>query len=396
MTEYSVIKGSHEPLAPLVGPARRACRPALGLYAGPRFTGKAQPGQAPLFSLTGPQWWAVNSLILVLSVIANIAILGTLPVAGAWTPAAVVASFYLLVFTTGALRNSQVTFAHHAIHGTLFANAALNRFAACLATIIPLAQNETAYRADHVGLHHNRKTFTTPLDADEAFLIKLGFYAGMPKREAWRLFITTLLSPKFHYDLTVIRLKSALVDASWKHRGAAIAWLAVLAGLASTMPAWVFTVAVLLPLGPLYGASALTQFASEHAWLITPDGPGKDNIAYAQRCVARFCASPRPARELRGIPAALAWAAWVAELLLVHVPVRFGVLVGDLTVHSFHHTAPFAGFDTRNWPDAVFERQAALDQGHAVVVAEAEAWGIVQALDWVFDGISKAQPLPSL
>lgn len=368
---------------------------AAWLEAVARFTGKAKPGQTALLRLSGPQWWAVNTLILAGSVAANIAVLSAAPSAGAWAPLLVVASLYLLILTTGSLRNSQVTFAHHAVHGALFASPALNRFAACLATVIPLAQNETAYRADHIGRHHRRKHFTTPSDPDEAFLIMLGFRAGMPRRDAWRLFSLTLLSPRYHLILTWSRLRSTLIDASWKHRAAAIAWLGVLAGLGAALPPWIFVVAVLLPLGPLYGMSALTQFASEHAWLLTPEGPGLDNRAYAQRCVARFCASPAPSPRLRGLSAAAAWALWGTELLLVHAPVRLGVLVGDLTVHSFHHTAAFAGFDPRNWPNAVFERQAALDQGQAVVLAEAEAWGIVPALDWVFDGISRAQPDPS-
>lgn len=365
---------------------------ALAASAWARFTGKAQPGQAPILNLTGAQWCAINMTVLIGAVAANAAILNLLPRAGGWAVPALIAVGYLMIITTGALRNFQVTYAHHAVHGTLFRSARLNRLAACLATVIPFAQNETDYRADHVGRHHRRTYFTTALDPDAAFLLSLGFRPGMSKAQAWRRFLFSLVSPKFHWTLTWARFTSTFLKASWPHRLAAIAWAVALAQLALAMPTWIFACAVLLPLGPLYNASALTQFVTEHAWLITPEGPGRDNIAYAQRCVARFCVSRPPARNLPFGASLAAWTLWAVKLVCVHAPIRFGVLVGDLCVHSFHHTAALAGCDPEAWPNAVYERQAALDRQNPIVLAESEAWGIGEALDWVFEGLARANP----
>lgn len=356
-----------------------------------RFTGEARPGQQPALRLTGPQWWLVTLVVLVGSVGANIILLKALPSSGAAFPVYLVAYFWLAVLTTGALRNCQVTFAHHAVHGALFSSAVLNRFAACAATVIPFAQNETEYRADHVGGHHRRKTFTTVTDPDAAYLIALGFRPGMKCGEAWRLFLLTLVSPAFHFSFLAARLRSTFLTASPRHRVAAIAWTLMLGALATQLPFWVFACAVLVPLGPLYAMSSLLQFASEHAWLVTAEGPGRDNLAYARGCQARFCVGRPPKSDLALGWRCLAWARWTLALIFVHAPVRFGVLVGDLTCHDFHHLAAFVGADARDWRNAPFERRAAVDRGEPLVLAAGVAFGIVEALDWVFLRLERSE-----
>ena len=137
--------------------------------------------------------------------------------------------------------------------------------------------------------------------------------------------------------------------------------------------------------------SALLQFASEHRWLLNQKGPGRDPDKYAERSQGRFCGEALPSPDLPGPHRFISLAGWATRLLLIHAPVRFGVLVGDLPAHDWHHVVGLLRHDPHDWGDAIFERQRAIDEGDVYRLAEREKWGIVAALDWVFDGLARAE-----
>ena len=360
-----------------------------------RFTGKPYAGQQPLLNLSGTQLWLLSSICLIAATAANLTIVSATPNLGYWSLLAIPTSFYLTILTTGALRAQHVVFGHYAIHSKIFGSRRLNRIGANIMTAIPIVQNADEYRSDHREAHHIGSIFTTAHDPDADFLLKLGFKPGIKKHEAWWLLIYTMFSPSFHTVLIWKRLKSALFMSTWLHKAILCVWLTCLIYTSSHNPWWVFAIAVLLSLIPLYHISALLQLLSEHRWLVTHEGPGtiengsleQKRKAYAERCIGRFSGDSYPSDEISGIQLIVEWIGWGLRLALIHAPVRWGGWVGDLPAHDWHHVVN----DFTNWPNAIFERQRLIDKEDKYKLAEREAWGILAALDWVFEGLEKAE-----
>lgn len=354
-----------------------------------RWIGIALIGQRPSFHLTAAQAWGVTSAALVGWALALEYLSAAFAAGRIWTVAAVPAIALCQLALVGRLRVQQVTVAHHAIHGSfLDGDQRVNRLIAAIATLITFAQNPVAYRRDHVG-HHRPAVFTSPEDADAAFLLQLGFRQGMNEREAWRRLAATLVSPRFHFIFLMARLRSNLVDAGPARRLASALWLAALAWATFALGPLVGTLTVILPWGPLYHASALLQFASEHRWLSGPP-PNGDAAEYCRRSQARVALAPLPPIGLRGLPWAYAWLRWLFAQSLENL-FRLAVTVADLPVHDFHHAQGLLRRRVRDWPQLVFERQAAIDAGDVLCLADREARGWRQALRWALDGLA-AQP----
>ncbi|WP_128921266.1 fatty acid desaturase [Bradyrhizobium nanningense] len=356
-----------------------------------RFTGKPKPNQKPLLDLGAPTWWALSTSALLGATAVNAILLTESCNWGVWALAIIPVSAMLTVITTGRLRVQQVSFGHHAVHGSVFKSSKLNRIAAHVTTTLSFSQNPDDYREDHVIGHHQRGTFTTEKDPDAALLLALGFRRGMTRRQAKRHLVKTLLSPKSHYMIGSARIRSALNTANWPHRALVLGWLATLAAVATAIPWWAFLIAVALPLGPLYHMSALLQFLTEHRWLITKDGPGKDRDAYVNRCAGRFSGETRPSSEMEGLPLIVAWIGWSIRALLIHAPWRLGVIVGDLPAHDWHHVVGLLKHHAHDWDEAIFERQRAVDEGDVLRLAERELWGPGEAINWVFEGLETAE-----
>lgn len=354
-----------------------------------RFTGKPKPNQKAIAELPGGVQWALSSIALggsiginsyLASSLASYDLIGTL--------ISMPAIVGLSIVTTGRFRVQQVTIGHHANHGTLFkGKRTLNRIAASISAALSMSQNPEDYKKDHNGFHHRMSTFISAEDPDAAFLMELGFYQGMKKRDAKKLLLKTLFSPRFHLTFFQARVRSSFVTSSWPHRTAVTLWMMVLGALAMAMPWWAFIISVLIPLGPLYHQSALLQFCSEHRWLSVIGGVGKDPVKYASACAGHFCGGRLPNSNLNGSTRVWAWWKWMFALAVFHAPVRFGVLVGDLPAHDWHHVAGLIDHDPHDWTNAIFERQRAIDNGNELVAGITEHWSLIEALDWVFDGL---------
>ncbi|MBW4049021.1 MAG: fatty acid desaturase [Proteobacteria bacterium] len=292
------------------------------------------------------------------------------------------------LYLTGVLRKVQVVYGHHAIHGTLFKKRRhANAYAARGLTIFALSQNEVEYEKDHLD-HHRRTIFTTLNDADAAHLYALGVRPGKPLNELSRALLTALVSPRYHLWFLKARLLSNLrrpiVD-----RSIAIAWMVLIFVVVPWQCGVVAAcLALWLPLTILYQMSALLQFATEHAWLVG-EAPNTNVHAYAQRCHGRFSGERVPGTD--GSPAsARTWLAWWVRTLLVHVPTRIAILVGDLPAHDCHHIVAAVGHSASSWPRAIYERQRAIDSGNSAGMEGREIWGIGNMVRHVVLSMSRA------
>lgn len=302
--------------------------------------------------------------------------------------AGLLATLVLAPLLAGAWRRIQVVYGHHAIHGTLIARQpAANALLAQLLTIFALAQNEKAYEREHRD-HHRRAVFTTLKDADALLLFELGIRAGLSRKALHRALLRTLFSPLLHGRLLLARLQSQLErPAAW--RALAVAWAGVVFVGLPLLFGWLpVLLAVWLPMTLLYHVSAVLQFATEHVWLQS-EQPVPSAAELAARSHGRFCGEAVPGHG--GQPAsAAAWLGWWMRTLLVHLPVRACVLVGDLPAHDWHHLHSVVGHNAASWPTAIFERQRAIDSGHSAGMEGRELWGIAQMLGHVFEAMSLA------
>lgn len=366
-------------------------------------TGKALTGQqAP--SWLPPTWFVI------------VATLFQFPVTAATTLYLVsIDRLFLLLLpiawllSVNALRKSQVTLAHHAIHHELTDRDSrrprpIDTYVQTAASVISLSHNYWDYYLDHVEDHHSRKKFTTAHDPDAAFLLELGFRPGMSRSELWRKIWTTPISPAFHCKFITARVRTNLLYSRWAARSTTfpvtfdrkaarlrclgtILWILVLGATALTVPMWIFLLVVVVPLVPLYHVSALLQFVTEHGWLWT-DEPPKSMADYASRTWGRFCIEPLPVHGAGGMRAVIQWIKWTGRFVFVQLPWRFAVLVGDLPAHDLHHLHA----SDKDWRRAIWNRQIRIDEGldkHGM--ADREYGRFTDVANAVFGGLSEAE-----
>jgi len=75
-------------------------------------------------------------------------------------------------------------------------------------------------------------------------------------------------------------------------------------------------------------------------------------------------------------------------MLFVHAPTRYLVLTGDTVVHDYHHRYP----SSREWADYLFARKRDIEAGHKGWPEYHEVWGLVPAINYVFDSLAVADP----
>ncbi len=228
--------------------------------------------------------------------------------------------------------------------------------------IATLSASAEAYEAAHIKPHHGQ-VFATLADPDAAFLHGHGFRPGTPYDKLWLLFWWTLVSPRFHTQLTLARLRSVFLEGPlWRQRAAPWFWGSVLA-LASCFGALPgFLLAFVTPLLLLGNIAAFLELASEHVWLTCLDLPPKQR--HRQLSHGRHLGVMPPQQSQRYNPVAWAW--WLARTALA-AALRATVLGGDLSWHHRHHT----GGAVDGWKDATQAYSAEFwndksEQQHAV------------------------------
>lgn len=346
-------------------------------------TGKPLRHQQPLFRMTRASFLAWTLLQLAASVAAS-----ALIVRGPWYCWAGVLLSWML--TAGAARKLQVTVLHHCVHANFSGSGRLDRWIVEFFSSVLLVMNFDAYRHDHVTVHHSKKLATLE-DPDLKFLLTLGFLPGVPRGALWRRLAWTLVSPRFHALFLMARLASNFTRAAPYRRLMALGLHAAVVAIVAATDAWLtWLLAWVVPLTFLYHIAALLQFICEHRWLqiAEPGQPAK--VVLARLTAGRFMGEPAPPPGLTGARRALAWGGWAARMLLVHLPFRLLVMVGDLPQHDWHHRHIHA----RDWPNAAYARQRDIEAGLPGWPAPyTEVWGLLQAVDAVFVLLSSLPPL---
>ncbi|KYF64591.1 hypothetical protein BE11_45505 [Sorangium cellulosum] len=294
------------------------------------------------------------------------------------------------MLTAGAARKLQVTVLHHCVHANFSGSGRLDRWIVEVFSSALLVMNFESYRHDHVIIHHSRKLATLD-DPDLKFLLALGFLPGVSREALWRRLAWTLVSPRFHAMFLMARLASNVTRAAPYRRLMALGLHAVIVVIVAAKGAWLtWLVAWVFPLTFLYHIAALLQFICEHRWLRVADPGQPAKVVLARLTAGRFMGEPAPPPGLAGVQRAWAWGRWAARMLLVHLPFRLLVMVGDLPQHDWHHRH----IQARDWPNAAYARQRDIEAGHpGWPEPYSEVWGLLPAVDAVFVLLSS---LPSL
>lgn len=348
----------------------------LTWLTGRPYTGQRGPRPTPGFHLAG----GVVSLVTGLAV--STAALG----AGGWWTLLLAAGWAV---TLHGLRNLRMMVYHQCAHRNMWARKRLDRALGRVIAGLLLVQDFDGYAREHVGDHHALRHMTPADPTVQAILVSLELRPGMTRARMWRRVLGKIGSPLFHARFTTSRVRSYLAAAPWPDRLLAVTGHGLAYAAAVTTGTWPWLLlAWTVPFTVLYQISNVLRLCVRHTF----PGPGvreKRGRDYFGRLTNAIFLGERAPRS--GLPrgrATAAWIRWGARMLTVHLPARYLVLTGDTVCHDYHHRYPMS----RQWADYLFARQRDLEAGHPGWPPYREVWGLVAAIDTVFDSLRTADP----
>ncbi|GAA2577079.1 hypothetical protein GCM10010399_03450 [Dactylosporangium fulvum] len=362
---------------------RESMRPLPEILALPLtlLTGRPHAGQRPIRFTAGQH--LVNAFA---SLLGGLAVTAVALHAGGW---------YLLLLLPGwamtlhGMRNLRMMIFHQCSHGNMWARSRLDTALGRLLAALLMIQQFDRYQVEHVGEHHARHHMTLRDPTVQAILLSLGLRPGMTRRQMWRNTLHRLVSPSFHLRFGLARLRSYFHFAGPGERALAGAGLLAVAVLATWWHAWTFVlVGWVLPATLFFQVSNTLRLCVKHTFPPAgrADRRGPDYFGGLTNAIFLGEAAPRPGRSRPA--AARAWARWLCRMAFVHFPARYLVLTGDTVCHDYHHRHP----KSRDWPNYIFAREQDHLAGHRGWPAYRHVWGMVPAINLVFDSLSRADP----
>ena len=339
------------------------------------LTGKAYSGQRPV-KFT-PTFHLVAAFV---DMALGVAATGWALSSGGWWLLGLPAGWAL---TLHGMRNLRMMIYHQCAHRNMYRrNRKLDGPIGRLAASLLLVQNFARYSAEHMGDHHALHHMTLKDPTVQAILISLDLHPGMSRRQMWHRLIAKLLSPRFHFAFALGRCRSFLNQISRAERMTAAGLYGSALVVALLTGQWLLLlVGWLVPLFPLYQLSNTLRLCVKHTFPdpLAQHRKGREYFASLTNAIFLGEAVPRD-RSVTG------WLRWTARTVLVHFPARYLVLTGDTVCHDFHHRHP----STRDWANYIFARQQDLANGHPGWPEYREAWGLVSAINLMFDSLSQA------
>ncbi|NKI40119.1 fatty acid desaturase [Streptomyces physcomitrii] len=345
------------------------------------MTGKALAGQRALPMSPGFHLGAAWT-----SMLAGLAISTTGYALGAW---------YLLLLLPGwamtlhGMRNLRMMIFHQCSHRNMYARRGLDTAIGYSVSSLLVIQNFARYSKEHVSDHHAVHHMTLRDPTVQAFLISLDLHPGMTRGQMWRRVLGKMSSPRFHLAFAIARVRSFAQKSAPAEKATALVLYGGTALAASLLGLWPALLLVwFVPLVPLYQMSNTLRLCVKHTFP-APDTTvrrGKEYFAGLTNAIFLGERAPDPALPLPR--RALAWLRWSARMACLHFPSRYLVLTGDTVVHDYHHRYPAS----RQWHNYLFVRQQDLESGHRGWPAYTAEWGLVAAVNRVFDSLSIADP----
>lgn len=292
-----------------------------------------------------------------------------------------------IIFSTSGARYIVATLIHHSVHGHLFTRKTyLNRIFCEFFSTVLLIQPYDSYKKFHVYEHHG-KDFSTFMDKDLSAIYQLGFKPGKTKKQLYINLFLTLFNPKIHISYLTGRVKSNLINLPKYRLFMSIIWLSILGYVCFRNGLEFSILLVLIPYVILYQICSILHLVTEHVWLLRNlNEPVK--ISHYNNCLSRFCGETCP-RDF-SIKNWLLWAKWIFNHLFFHLPTRMLIVQGSLVCHDWHHR--FGG-EKRWYLYSQLRENNAKKLHDENVFDYIEVWGFHNAVDYVFEKMSDAQPV---
>lgn len=335
------------------------------------LTGKPLNDEQPVFIPSVWLYLAISVSIFAFGAIFGIVSLSNSQVSVFWL-------FLTIPATVLGARLMVLTIAHQCAHLMFCKSKSLNEIVHDVLTTLVCSQNYDSYRYDHFHVHHGIKTFGTFDDPVLSFIRRLGFLENMSKKRLWAQLIWTCVSPKFHGQYILNRLRYNFLSGRIQRRVFAVFWwgghiVVFLAFPSYLVPA---LIAYIIPITVLYNISAFLELICEHVWM-RPIGGAMGRERITELSWGRFCGDPVPRKG----DGPTKWIRWTLRMTLYHFPCRVLVLTGDAPQHDFHHFSP----NTRDWVLSAYARRDFIRKGK---MEDREIWGLIKAIDIVFEQIS--------
>ncbi|MEV5438818.1 fatty acid desaturase [Streptomyces sp. NPDC052682] len=291
--------------------------------------------------------------------------------------------------TLHAMRNLRMMVFHQCAHRNMWRkpkpDALLGEFLAGLLVV----QDFDRYSAEHVKDHHAVHHMTLRDPTVQAILVSLELAPGMSRRAMWRKVLGKLASPRFHARFLVARVRSYWHGTKPSGRAVWLLSMAAVATLATWLHLWVFVLlGWVVPLTFFYQVSNTLRLCVKHTFPAADEKARKGRHYFGSLTNAIFLGEAAPPAGLPTGRRARAWCRWWLRMLFVHFPARYLVLTGDTVVHDFHHRYPMS----KDWANYVFAREADNAAGAPGWPAYRHAWGLIPAMDAVFDSLRAADP----
>jgi hypothetical protein len=292
--------------------------------------------------------------------------------------------------TLHGMRNLRMMIYHQAAHRNMWVRPRRDRAVGYLVAGTLMVQDFRRYSAEHIADHHAIHHMTVRDPTVQAFIVGLGMTPGMSRRDMWRcLIFARLLSPRFHAEFLLGRIQSYFRPASNLQRAVTITCYGALAAIVTWQGQWPFVgVAWLLPVTLFFQISNTLRLCVKHTFPAPGPHNRRSREYFAGLTNAIFLGERAPARGLGFIRGSGAWGRWALRTLLVHFPARYLVLTGDTVVHDYHHRRPM----DREWANYIFARERDIASGTPGWPPYRAAWGLVPAIDAVFDSLRSADP----
>jgi fatty acid desaturase len=276
--------------------------------------------------------------------------------------------------------------AHHCVHNRFSQQKALNYWLGTLITSVIQITEFNSFRNYHNTQHHHpEKLATMEHDpANKPYLVyTLHFKLGMRKQDYWKRLWQVTMSPAFHAQTLLERVKGSLIEASSTHRVLSFLWFAIILSLAAASGSWIVFLLWLVPSQILFQIVILLQLLTEHIWGYIPTDNESAKEALIGKCMSRFLGSPPP--EVNFLSEPKAWIKWAGEIL-GYIITRMAVLCLNLPAHSYHHAFPM----NHNWTNEIYDLQSFISSGCPNYPGQfPEVWGFWNSVDVVFESLSR-------
>jgi hypothetical protein len=303
--------------------------------------------------------------------------------------------WYLLLLVPGwsvtlhGMRNLRMMIYHQCSHRNMYGKRSLDTAIAYSISSLLIIQNFERYSKEHVSDHHAVHHMTLRDPTVQAFLISLDLHPGMTRAQMWRRVLGKLVSPRFHLAFAISRVRSFAQNSARAEKVTACVLYTGCAVTAVVLGLWPAVLLVwFVPLVPLFQMSNTLRLCVKHTFPASGTVVRRGKEYFAGLTNAIFIGERAPSPHLPAGRRALAWLRWTARMVLIHFPSRYLVLTGDTVVHDYHHRYP----SSRKWHDYIFARQEDLETGHRGWPPYAAEWGLIPAINRVFDSLSAADP----